>query len=167
MIRNSILYQYLKQSCIFQGDDMTWKRFTHYWAFGAFLVVSLNQLFNKRLRTLRVIWDDSMPMWRSCNIFQSTYVYKMGLWGNVDSAGWTGVIYLFHDDVIKWEHLPRYWPFVRGIHRPQRPVTRSFDVFFDLCLNKRLNKQWWHRWFETPSRSLWSNCNEVHVIPGI
>ena len=23
----------------------------------------------------------------------------------------------------------------------QRPVTRSFDVFFDLCLNKRLSKQ--------------------------
>ena len=23
----------------------------------------------------------------------------------------------FHDDVIKWKHLPRYWPFVRGIHR--------------------------------------------------
>ena len=24
-----------------------------------------------------------------------------------------------HDDVIKWKHLPRYWPFVRGIHRSQ------------------------------------------------
>ena len=24
-----------------------------------------------------------------------------------------------HDDVIKWKHLPRYWPFVRGIHRFQ------------------------------------------------
>ena len=22
-----------------------------------------------------------------------------------------------HDDVIKWKHLPRYWPFLRGIHR--------------------------------------------------
>ena len=51
-----------------------------------------------------------------------------------------------HDDVIKWKHFPRYWPFVRGIHRPrwipaQRPVTRRFDVFFDLRLNKRLSKQ--------------------------
>ena len=25
---------------------------------------------------------------------------------------------LNHDDVIKWKHFPRYWPFVRGIHRP-------------------------------------------------
>ena len=23
----------------------------------------------------------------------------------------------FHDDVIKWKHFPRYWPFLRGIHR--------------------------------------------------
>ena len=24
---------------------------------------------------------------------------------------------LLHDDVIKWKHFPRYWPFVREIHR--------------------------------------------------
>ena len=44
----------------------------------------------------------------------------------------------------------------------QRPVTRSFDVFFDLCLNKRLSKQLRRRWFETPSRSLWCHCNWPH-----
>ena len=27
-------------------------------------------------------------------------------------------IYHAHDDVIKWKYFPRYWPFVRGIHRP-------------------------------------------------
>ena len=48
-----------------------------------------------------------------------------------------------HDDVIKWEHFPRYWPFVWEIHQsPVRPVTRSFHVFFDPHLNKRLSKQW-------------------------
>ena len=41
----------------------------------------------------------------------------------------------------------------------QRPVTRSFDVFFDLRLNKRLSKQSWCRWFETPSWSLWRHWN--------
>ena len=46
----------------------------------------------------------------------------------------------------------------------QRPVRRSFDVFFVLCLNKRLSKQSRHRWFETPSRSLWRHCN---VLPKI
>ena len=41
----------------------------------------------------------------------------------------------------------------------QRPVTRSFDVFFDLCLNKRLRKQWRGWWFETLLCPLWSHCN--------
>ena len=40
----------------------------------------------------------------------------------------------------------------------QRPVTRSFDVFFDLRLNKRLSKQPGGWWFETPSWSLWRHC---------
>ena len=46
----------------------------------------------------------------------------------------------------------------------QRPVTRSFDVFFDLCLNKRLRKQSWGWWFETLSSLLWRHCNGLHSI---
>ena len=41
----------------------------------------------------------------------------------------------------------------------QRPVTRSFDVFLDLRLNKRLSRQPWGWWFETPSWSLWRHRN--------
>ena len=48
---------------------------------------------------------------------------------------------------------------VPGEFPSQRPVTRSFDVFFDLRLNKWLSKQSWGWWFETPSRSLWRYCN--------
>ena len=43
---------------------------------------------------------------------------------------------------------------VTGEFPTQRPVTRSFGVFFDLHMNKRLSKHWWGWWFETPSRSL-------------
>ena len=42
----------------------------------------------------------------------------------------------------------------------QRPVRRSFDVFFDICLNKRLSKQSWGWWFEMLSRPLWRHCND-------
>ena len=49
---------------------------------------------------------------------------------------------------------------VTGEFPSQRPVMRSFDVFFDLHLNKRLSKQSKRRWFEMPSRSLWRHCNE-------
>ena len=79
-----------------------------------------------------------------------------------------------HDDVIKWKHLTfsallaANWPFVwgktpvTGGFPSQRPVTRSFDAFFYLRLDKRLSKQPRRRWFETPSRSLWRNCNASH-----
>ena len=39
--------------------------------------------------------------------------------------------------------------------------------FLDLRPNKRLSKQWWGRWFETPSCPLWRHCNEpfnTHVM---
>ena len=48
---------------------------------------------------------------------------------------------------------------ITGEFPAQRPVTRSFDVFFDLRLDKRLSKHSWGWWFETPSRPLWRHCN--------
>ena len=44
---------------------------------------------------------------------------------------------------------------VTGEFPAQKPVAHSFDVFFDLRLTKRLSKQWWGWWFETPSCPLW------------
>ena len=48
---------------------------------------------------------------------------------------------------------------VPGEFPAQRPVTRSFDVFFDLRLNKRLSKHSWGWWFETLPRPLWRHRN--------
>ena len=55
-------------------------------------------------------------------------------------------------------------PLVTGGFPSQRPVTRSFDVLFDLRLNKRFNKQSRRRWFETPSRSLWRHSNVMEYL---
>ena len=68
--------------------------------------------------------------------------------------------YLSTQAISEWLHP---W-FTALIHRwvktePQRPVTWSFDVFFDLRLNKELSKQWNRWWCETPSHSLWHHCN--------
>ena len=62
-----------------------------------------------------------------------------------------------------------------GKFPPQRPVTRSFDVSFDLRPKKRLSKQWWGWWFKTQSHPLWRQCNDIcdqslygwpdHVMP--
>ena len=50
---------------------------------------------------------------------------------------------------------------VPGEFPAQRPVTRSFDVFFVLCLNQRLSKQSRGWWFETQSRPLWRHRNVI------
>ena len=46
----------------------------------------------------------------------------------------------------------------------QRPVTRSFDVYFDLRPNKRLSKQLWGWWFETASCPLWCHRNKQQAF---
>ena len=43
----------------------------------------------------------------------------------------------------------------------QMAVTRGFDVFFDLRVDKRLSTQSRRWWFETPSHSLWRHCNDI------
>ena len=55
---------------------------------------------------------------------------------------------------------------VNGEFPSERPVTQSFDVFFDLRLNKWLNKQLRHWWFETLSRSLWRHCKIYMICVG-
>ena len=49
-----------------------------------------------------------------------------------------------HDDVIKWKHFSRYWPFVRGIHRspvnsPPKGQWRGALMFSFICV-------WINRW---------------------
>ena len=70
-----------------------------------------------------------------------------------------------HDDIIKKETFSPLLALragnslVTNEFPSQRPVTQSFDIFFDLCLNKRLGKQWWGWWFEMPLCPLWRHCN--------
>ena len=75
-------------------------------------------------------------------------------------------------DLSWWRHQmeafsANYWAFGRlygeftgdrWIPRT-RPVMWSFDYFFNLHPNKRLCKQWWGLWFETPSCPLWRHFN--------
>ena len=98
-------------------------------------------------------------------IFSKVFIQLLTLSKHFPSSGAIIESDRQHDNVIKWNHFLRHWPFVRGIHRSPRPVTRSFDVFFGLRLN--LSKQSRRRWFETPLRSLWRHCNEVLVRRGL
>ena len=54
-------------------------------------------------------------------------------------------------------------PWISDGFPSQKTVTQSFDVFFDLRLDKQLNKRLRSWWFETPSHPLWRHCNEVMI----
>ena len=68
-------------------------------------------------------------------------------------TSWNGNIFRVTGHLYAW-NLP-----VIGEFPAQRPVMQSFDVFFDLRPNKRLSKQWWGWWFETPSCPSKRHCN--------
>ena len=72
---------------------------------------------------------------------------RKGYWGNLSPTmiHVKTIIYLWyqpfvwdHDDVIKWKHFPRYWPFVRGIHRSpvnsaHKGQLRGASIFSLIC----------------------------------
>ena len=80
------------------------------------------------------------------------------------------VIASIHDDVIKWKHFPRYWTFIRGIHRspvnsPHKGQWRWALMFSFIYtwINGWVNQSWgW--WFETPSYPLWRHCNASAAV---
>ena len=92
-----------------------------------------------------------------------TWTEKSMIWINFKQNYWAGHSYPW------WRHQMETFSALLAIcagHSSvtsefpgQRPVPRSFDVFFDLRLNKRLSKQSWGWWFETLSRPLWRHRN--------
>ena len=50
----------------------------------------------------------------------------------------------YNDDVIKWKHFPRYWPFVQGIHR--RPVNSPHKGQWRRALMCSLICDWINGW---------------------
>ena len=64
-----------------------------------------------------------------------------------------------HDDVIKWKHFPRYWPFVPGIHRSpvNSPHKGKWCVVWLTNGWIKKSRRWW---FETPSCPLWHQYND-------
>ena len=152
------------------------------------LMFSLIFALNKRLSKQSRSWwfePPSCSLWRHCNGYRWWWVtstnqpWRTGVL-EIDkyrsttkhNKAWTVATFpgmhrisVAHDDVIKWKlfsvllALCAGNSLVTGEFPSQRPVSRSFDVFFDLHLNKRLSKQSRCWWFKTPSRSLWHHCN--------
>ena len=82
-------------------------------------------------------------------VFLEMYLKSYGFYNGILVASQT------RDEIFLHPNLS-----VNGEFPSQRPVTRSFGVWFDLYLNKQLSKQSWGWWVEMPSRSLWRHFNE-------
>ena len=112
------------------------------------------------------MWDEiTYPFPNSCT-------FEVGEWiSNSISRLYQVCEYLSINHISTWWHhqmetfsaLLAFYDgnsLVTGEFTSQRPVTWRFDVFFDLFLNKRLNKPSKHWWFEMPLHSLWRHHNE-------
>ena len=116
-----------------------------------------------------VLFEVSLTKQRFCRWFE------MG-WGSCDVTITISVLWNVLFDQLKGKHA--WWRHqmetfsallalcagnspVPGEFPTQRPVTRSFDIFFDLRLNEQLSKQSCGWWFETLSRPFWRHCNRT------
>ena len=78
------------------------------------------------------------------NIFRKMdakyYVVTVPRWVNTPTWWMRNIVsHCRHDDVIKWKHFPRHWPFVRGIHRssvtsPHKGQWRGAFMFSFFCV---------------------------------
>ena len=103
-------------------DIMTWRYFPHYWPF-----VSGN---------LRLLSDSlhKGPLMLSFDVPLIVILNKLSVKQSTPSSD-----FLVHDDVSKWNHFPRYWRFVRGIHRsavnsPHKDKWRGALMFSLICV---------------------------------
>ena len=51
---------------------------------------------------------------------------------------------IIHDDVIKWKHFPRCWPFVSPVNSPHKGQRREALMFSLICA-------WTNRWVNNPN----------------
>ena len=121
-------------------------------------------LLRPETNTWQYIWTQDVAKHASLHIWQCppawfSLLIKENIFAgaavrNADVAWWRHEMETFSALLVICagnSPVPREFP-------TQRPVTRSFDVFFDLRLNKPL-KQPWGWWFEALSRPLWRHCN--------
>ena len=81
------------------------------------------------VKSLPLIWRSDIRRW----ILRVQRDVKSSGARSSDELQW------LHDDVIKWKHFPRYWPFVRGIHRspvnsPHKGQWRGALMFSLICV---------------------------------
>ena len=88
------------------------------------LILEILRYFELILLLIRIPFNSFRPSiyhmaYCQCNPYDQTAVKTKSKYIDSHPTEWNWKCRLqnVHDDVIKWKHFPRYWPFVRGIHR--------------------------------------------------
>ena len=120
-------------------------------------------------RSHKMCRPDLQSLYPLISVFKSKYLrrhFAIWLYCDITNGNTAGCLPLTkHLGVAWWRHQIETFSALLALcagNSPvtaQRPVTRSFDVFFVLRLNKRLSKQSKSWWFVMPSRSLRLHCN--------
>ena len=84
--------------------------------------------------TVYADWHHFSPRWQVVSPYKRSNTAEKSPWYEV----------IRHDDITKWKHFPRYWPFVRGIHQspvnsPHKGQSRGALMFSLICV-------WINRW---------------------
>ena len=116
-------------------NGLTWRDFP--WS----IEWSVNEMLlnNNWLWFYVINGSDSLNIW--CNNKLTNGLTCNDNNDSLSSVGWPNTHQLeivSHDDVIKWKHFPRYWPFVREIHRspvnfPHKGQWRGALMFTLIC----------------------------------
>ena len=121
-----------------------------------------------------------MPAWFATKLLSEppmTQIFAANIFPRLQSVNWIYSAESRNGPYIWWRHQKENIsallapcegnPSVTSEFLSQRPVTRNFEVFFGLRLNKRFSKQSRRRRFETPSRLLRRHCNATVRIGAI
>ena len=87
-----------------------WLKSTSHWVY-LFFWYTRKKFIELNLK-YHIGYDRRLSPWDGCGL-SHMHMVVCGLLCCCQCLWWLRV----HDDVIKWKHFPRYWPFVRGIHR--------------------------------------------------
>ena len=69
-----------------------------------------------RMHICRKTLDNKLrELWPLCVLYKLYHAVMID--ASIKTMWYSRVLFLHHEDVIKWKNFPHYWPFVRGIHR--------------------------------------------------
>ena len=114
------------------------------WEWTQFHLTLYNEHNYLSMLGLKIIHISKRTLWSCLKQASHKYIFVSFLSYGVEAVK----SFPIHDDVIKWKHFPRYWTFVRGIHRwpvnsPHKGQWRGALMFALICawINASVNNR--------------------------